>query len=134
MTGTTFLADANVLIALVVREHVHHEAAMRWYRREKPMLLLCPIVEGAITRLLVQQGHRATDGAALLHRLYQGGDHTFVPDSVSYAETNLSSVIGHRQVTDAYLAGLARSLGVWLATFDRGLREAHSDVAVAIPA
>jgi toxin-antitoxin system PIN domain toxin len=133
MAGAIFLADANVLIALVVRDHVHHAAAIRWFRREKPTLHLCPIVEGALLRMLIQQGHRAADGAALLAGLYRGGRHSFVADSVSYAQTDLSSIVGHRQVTDTYLAALARSLGVRLATFDGGLREAHRDVAVAIP-
>ncbi|HET9875542.1 MAG TPA: TA system VapC family ribonuclease toxin [Mycobacterium sp.] len=133
MAGTTFLADANVLIALVVRDHVHHGAAMRWFRREKPTLYLCPFVEGALLRMLIQQGHRGTDGAALLARLYRDGRHSFVADSMSYSETNLSSIVGHRQVTDTYLAALARSLGIQLATFDAGLREAHRDVVIAIP-
>lgn len=40
----------------------------------------------------------------------------------------------HRQVTDAYLAALARTHGGRLLTFDRGLAAAHADVAELIPA
>jgi uncharacterized protein len=43
-------------------------------------------------------------------------------------------VLGHRQVTDAYLAALARHHHGKLATFDKGLAALHSDVAVALTA
>lgn len=128
-----FLADANVLIALVVREHVHHDAAMRWYRHQRPILCLCPVVEGALMRLLVQRGQVATDGKAVLEQFYRSDRHRFVADSLSYSEADVSSVIGHRQMTDAYLAALARSLDLSLVTFDTGVQEAHRDVATAIP-
>jgi predicted nucleic acid-binding protein len=36
-------------------------------------------------------------------------------------------VIGHRQVTDAYLVALARHHDGRLATFDRGLAALHDD-------
>jgi predicted nucleic acid-binding protein len=42
-------------------------------------------------------------------------------------------VIGHRQVTDAYLAHLARSRTGRLATFDRGLAEMRDDVTDLVP-
>jgi predicted nucleic acid-binding protein len=45
----------------------------------------------------------------------------------------MDGVIGHRQVTDAYLAQLARQHNARLATFDAGLAALHSDVADLIP-
>ncbi|MGH3319762.1 MAG: hypothetical protein ACRDN9_06190 [Streptosporangiaceae bacterium] len=42
-------------------------------------------------------------------------------------------MVGHRQVTDAYLAQLARTQGRAFATFDKGLAAAHPDVAELIP-
>lgn len=44
----------------------------------------------------------------------------------------MEKLIGHRQVTDAYLAQLARSRAGRVATFDGGLVELHGDVAEAI--
>ena len=44
----------------------------------------------------------------------------------------LYSVMGHRQITDAYLAALARHHGGKLASFDKGLLVLHSDVAVGL--
>jgi len=42
-------------------------------------------------------------------------------------------VLGHRQVTDAYLAGLARAHRGRLPTMDRGLVAVHPDVADLVP-
>jgi hypothetical protein len=55
--------------------------------------------------------------------------HEFWPDSVSFTDFELQGVIGHRQVTDGYLAQLARANRGRLATFDRGLVALHPDIA-----
>lgn len=59
--------------------------------------------------------------------------HEFWPDQVAYTDVPLAGVIGHRQVTDAYLAQLARTNEGRLATFDQGLAKLHDDVAWLIP-
>ena len=71
----------------------------------------------------------AIQGLALISNLPR---HRFWPDTLSHADVSLRGVLGHRQVTDAYLAGLARHHGGKLATFDRGLGALHADVAVAL--
>ena len=45
-----------------------------------------------------------------------------------------AGVIGHRQVTDSYLAALAGHFGGSLATLDRGLAMMHPETAELIPA
>jgi hypothetical protein len=42
-------------------------------------------------------------------------------------------IIGHRQVTDAYLPQLAPAPGARLATFDQGLAKAHPDITELVP-
>lgn len=64
--------------------------------------------------------------------LHEG--HQFWPDDLGYEGIDLGAVVGHRQVTDAYLAGLARARGSRLATPDRGLAAVHPDVAELVPA
>jgi predicted nucleic acid-binding protein len=59
--------------------------------------------------------------------------HEFWPDSVSFADVQIAGVVGHRQVTDAYLAQLARNRNGHLATLDSGLAHLHSDIALLIP-
>lgn len=126
------LLDANVLIALAVIEHEHHDVAMRWVRRN-PRVALCPIVEGALVRTLLRLGESATTATAVLRGLRSRTDTEFWTDDLSYVDVDLSSVRGHRQVTDAYLVALARARGTRLATFDRALAEEHPDDTVLVP-
>ena len=51
----TYLLDANVLIALTVAEHEHHERASTWAATVN-RFAVCPIVEGALVRFLVRTG------------------------------------------------------------------------------
>jgi uncharacterized protein len=125
----TTLLDANLLVALVVGDHVHHDAAERWFVSGDFPFATCPITEGALVRLLVREGESSQTAKALLEQLAADPRHVFWEDSIPYQEVRLEGVIGHRQVTDAYLAQLARTRSGHLATFDAGLAELHDDVA-----
>lgn len=129
----TTLLDANVLIALLVADHVHHDAAEEWLAGSADELATCPITEGALVRFMVREGRTAAEARSLVAALHGLDRHRFWPDSVSYAEVSLAGVVGHRQVTDAYLAELARSQHCRLATFDRGMAGLHGDVVDLVP-
>lgn len=123
------LLDANVLIALLVDDHVHHDAAETWFSASSGRFATCPSTEGSLTRILIRAGQTADAAQAVITQLSQSTRHEFWPDSLSYREVQFHGVIGHRQVTDAYLAQLARTHGGRLATFDEGLAQLHNDVA-----
>lgn len=124
---TTFLLDANVLIALTVAEHEHHETASRW-AHGVANLAICPVVEGALVRFLVRIGAGATTAQQVLTQVYAREPCDFWPGTVSYRDIDLSRVLGHRQVTDAYLVGLVASRSdARLATLDRPLAAAAPD-------
>lgn len=129
----TALLDANVLIALVVAEHVHHEAAVEWLSSSDAPIATCPITQGSLVRFLVRTGQSATAARDVVGALERAQRHEFWSDTVSFADVTVDGVVGHRQVTDAYLAELARSRKGQLATLDGGLAHLHSDVAVLIP-
>lgn len=131
MTAT--LLDSNVLVALLVADHVHHDAAEDWLAASAGQFATCPITEGALVRLMVREGRAAAEAQSLVRALHGIERHEFWPEALSYPEVRLAGVIGHRQVTDAYLAELARARGGRLATFDRGLAVLHADVADLIP-
>ena len=76
----------------------------------------------------------AVAAASELCKLAANPRHRFWADDVSYAEVNWNGVLGHRQVTDAYLASLARHHRGRLATLDRGLAALHPDVVDHIAA
>jgi toxin-antitoxin system PIN domain toxin len=128
----TTLLDANVLIALVVAEHVHHDAAAEWVSASDSGFATCPITQGSLFRFLVRSGQTATAARDVITAIEIAKRHEFWPDSVSFADVAVDGVVGHRQVTDAYLAQLARNRNGQLATLDSGLAHLHTDVALLI--
>ena len=126
------LLDANVLIALTIAEHEHHDAVATW-SSQIDLFALCPIVEGALTRFLIRLGESPSTPRRLLQQLHASPRFTFWPDALSYADVALDRVRGHRQVTDAYLVALAASHQARLATVDAGLVAEHPEVALLIP-
>lgn len=130
----TTLLDANVLIALVVSDHVHHDQAESWFAGRNESFSTCPITQGSLVRLLIRQGQNAEDARAVVIALTQSPRHEFWPDNISFTDVELRGVIGHRQVTDAYLAQLARTNRGRLATFDSGLAALHPDIAELVSA
>ncbi len=129
----THLLDSNVLVALAVLDHVHHGAAARWWSATEEPFATCPITQGALIRLLMREGLDASAAKRVLGLLTGHGRHTFWPDDIGYGSIDLSRVLGHAQVTDAYLAALARQRQAKLATFDRGLARDAPDVVTLIP-
>lgn len=125
----TVLLDSNVLIALVVADHVHHRRAEDWFPSVETSFATCPITQGALLRLFLRHGGAAALAQSALASVTAPDGHQFWPDEVDHGDISLAGVIGHRQVTDAYLAGLARYRGGRLATFDTGLVALHPDVA-----
>lgn len=130
----TVLLDANVLIALVVADHVHHDAAETWLGGGDSSFAACPITEGSLVRLLVREGQSGTVAASVLAALADHERHAFWPDDIAFRHVELRGVIGPRQVTDAYLASLARIRQGRLATLDCGLAATHPDVVDLVPA
>jgi toxin-antitoxin system PIN domain toxin len=129
------LLDGNVLVALVSPSHVHHFAAERWFAEGEAPFATCPVTQGTLLRILLNIGQLDTEAALMvLNQLIAHPRHRFWADSLGYAQISWRGVIGHRQVTDAYLAGLARHFEGKLVTFDRGLGAVHADVAVTLPA
>ena len=131
-----YLLDGNVLVALADAAHVHHPAARRWFSASEAPFATCPNTQSTLLRMLLHGEAVASIGAAtrVLAGFTGHPRHRFWPDDVPYTEVAWQGVLGHRQVTDAYLAALARRNGGKLATFDRGLAALHADVALLMPA
>jgi uncharacterized protein len=127
------LLDANVLIALVVDEHVHHGHAEGWFTASGTNFATCPITQGSLMRLLLREGQTAASARSVLQEITSNPRHEFWPDNASYHDMPVTGIVGHRQVTDAYLTHLARSYSARLATFDQALAKLHADVADLIP-
>lgn len=95
-----------------------------------------PTILVAATQLVVvdpREGQTAESARSVLQEVTSSPRHEFWPDNASYHGIPVAGIIGHRQVTDAYLAHLARSYSARLATFDEALTKLHADVADLIP-
>ena len=122
-----YLLDSNVLIALATPEHSQNQRAAAWYRKGH-RFATCPITQGALVRFHLRAGVDATAESAklLLESISSLPRYQFWPDDASYLDMPITGIIGHRQVTDAYLALLARKHGGSLATLDRALSAVHA--------
>ncbi len=109
-------------------------SAEKWLTRTSENFATCPITEGSLVRLLIKKGQPAETAKTILSALADDPRHEFWPDTSSYRDVPMTGIIGHRQVTDAYLAHLARVRPGRLATFDAGLATLHADVTDLVPA
>lgn len=131
----TTLFDSNVLIALTVADHVHHVQAEQWLARQPIQeFATTPITQGTLLRHLIRNAVPAVSALELLALTTADARHTFWADDVPYDSATLRGVVGHRQVTDAYLATMARRRQGRIATFDAGFAASHSDIAELISA
>ena len=128
----TVLLDPNVLIALTVTDHVHHELAEDWFVQRSEPFATCPLTQGALVRFLLRGGATGREALDVVSGLRAADGHEFWADTLPYDSIDMRGVVGHKQVSDAYLAGLARSQGGRLATLDRALSALHDDVALLL--
>ncbi|MFT4233137.1 MAG: PIN domain-containing protein [Leucobacter sp.] len=131
-----YLLDTNVLVALIDPDQPFHDAASRWfYADPERAWLTCPITENGTIRIISLPGYPRSQPAHAvfesLRSLTAVGAHEFVPDDVTLLGDAVDPrrLQGSGQVTDTYLALLARAHGAQLATLDRRI----STAAVRIP-
>lgn len=122
-----YLLDCNVLIALATPEHSLNGRAAAWFVKGR-RFATCPITQGALFRFHLRAGVGATLESAklLLESISALPQHGFWPDDVSYLGLPTEGIVGHKQVTDAYLVLLARNHGGSVATMDQALAAVHA--------
>ncbi len=111
-----YLLDVNFLIAAILDSHTHHGAAEKWLAG-KP-LATCPLSETGFLRVVT---HPKIYGVPMPMAREALGDFitrhepAFLPDDLNALKSSAQS---SEQVTDFYLAELASTHGMKLATFD----------------
>ena len=132
----TWLADGNVLVALVLRTHIHHDRAHQWLAGLKnDRFATCPATQGTLLRVHMRISTDGTAAAAwaALRAVSEHPRHESWNEPLDYLDVPHRNLQGHRQVTDAWLAELARRRGGRVATLDSGFATLHGDVAVLLP-
>ena len=132
----TWLLDGNILVAAMIPEHPHHDRVHRWLASVREhWLATCPVTEGTLLRLHMYyaQGKSLSAAWAALASIHAHPKHVFWPDNFSYTEVSPTRLTGHRQITDAWLAELARRKGGKLATLDEALFVLWPDVTMLVP-
>jgi toxin-antitoxin system PIN domain toxin len=124
-----YLADVNVLIALLEEDHVHHKLVAQWFEASnEDEFGVCVFTEAGFLRVTTnpKAGSRSIEGALeALESLDNHAGYRFWPMTEGWAslvKPFLERVHGHQQITDACLLGLAVKEGGVLVTLDKGIR------------
>jgi toxin-antitoxin system PIN domain toxin len=127
-----FLLDVNLLMALLWENHEHHARARQWLRTVDGFAT-CPVGQIGFARVsshpLLGYGMSPEQAFRVLRRFLADPRHVFVHDDLSCEDRALLTerIPGANQVTDFYLAALARQHRLRLATFDEALSRAFPD-------
>ncbi len=135
------LLDVNVLVALLDAAHVHHARAAAWLAEHIDAgWASCAITQNGCIRIMSQPSYPGALASAEVARRVRAAaatrHHLFIAGDISLLEVtrfDTDELLGHRQVTDAWLLGLAVEHGLRFVTFDaamplrvvRGARPAH---------
>jgi hypothetical protein len=123
-----YLLDTNLLIALLWPSHARHELALKWFTRHRAKgWATCPLTQAGFIRIVSNPAFsrdavQPREAIQVLSANTAASDHTFWPDDLPVAEAVAFAgvrLIGHQQMTDAYLLGLAIRRGGVLATLDQ---------------
>ena len=126
-----FLLDVNVLISLFDSAHVNHNQAHMWFQKNSDQVwATCPVTENGFVRILSNPSYPTVDenpsglvsSLNKLKRNYKNAE--FWEDTISISNKDIfeyNFLLSHKQVTDAYLLGLAIKNNAKLVTFDRGI-------------
>jgi toxin-antitoxin system PIN domain toxin len=122
-----YLLDVNVLVALLDEEHVHHQVVTEWFDTPGLQWAICPFTEAGLLRHMTRPkiGDLSMEEAtSMLAQLTREPGYHYQPISADWQTLCgqfFSRIFGHKQITDAYLLGLAVRNGLVVATFDRAM-------------
>lgn len=128
------LFDVNVLIAMTLRQHIHHRQAIE-HLAVTDRWATSPITEAGWLRLLMNptvsgRAVPVTEALRAIDSCRARSEWNFIPDDVSLSapRIDLSVLVGAKQVTHFHLVELAARAGARLTTFDVRLRDALAPV------
>lgn len=125
--GPRYLLDVNVLFALMSEGHVHHALVTAWFNTPGLQWAIYTLTEAGFLRNATapRPGQIGMgEASAVLARMAKEPGYLYVPlaaDWHTLCQPFAQRVYGTKQVTDAYLLGLAIREGLVLATMDKAI-------------
>ena len=125
-----FLLDVNTLVALCWSGHAHHASALGWFKEHaKQGWATCAFTQAAFVRVILQPAFsgeplQANQLIELLARTTAHPQHRYLEidfDMRRVQQACTGGLLGHRQITDAWLLTTAIRHDARLVTFDRGI-------------
>lgn len=125
-----FLLDVNALIALLWTRHEHHAATQAWFAESSSVgWATCSLTQLGFVRITSNpafsaEAVRPAQALAILKANLEHPSHEAWEDRWGAAhliEPFTDRLVGHRQISDAYLLGLAAKYEGRLATLDGGI-------------
>lgn len=122
-----YLLDVNVFLALVSENHRHHQLVTKWFNTPGLEWAICPFTEAGFLRNATapRPGQiTMSEATAILARMAQEPGYDYLPieaDWQTLCSPFFKRLYGTKQVTDAYLLGLAVQSRLVLVTMDKAI-------------
>jgi toxin-antitoxin system PIN domain toxin len=122
-----YLLDVNVFLALVSENHIHHQLVTTWFNAPGLQWAICPFTEaGFLRNATAPRSGQITmsEATAVLARMTQEPGYHYLPiaaDWKTLCSPFFTRLYGTKQVTDAYLLGLALREDLVLVTMDKAI-------------
>jgi len=123
-----YLLDVNVLYALSAQDHIHHALVKAWFYTSPGIpWAICAFTEAGFLRNATAKRPgqvSMSEAFAILRSLAQHPGYRYLPITADWhtlCAPFFKRLYGTKQITDAYLLGLAVRDGLTLVTMDRGL-------------
>jgi hypothetical protein len=135
------LLDVNALLALAWPNHQFHRPARRWFAGHDGGWCTCAITQLGFVRLssnpaFTDQAKLPAEATRLLGEMTRHPRHRFIADLPPLDTPRFAEVarrlLGHQQVTDAYLVALAARRGAQVVTFDRRIEAIAGDPRIVL--
>ncbi len=126
-----YLLDTNVLIPLLWPLHTEQSKVRKWFAaRAARSFSTCSLTQAGFLRIvsspaIIGERFALSDARELLLALTKQPGHTFWPTTIDYFEATAPferRMHGPKQITDAYLLGIAKHHGGKLATLDKAVK------------
>jgi len=126
-----YLLDTNVLIPLLWPMHTEQSKARKWFAANAvKSFATCSLTQAGFLRItsslsITGERYSLSDARELLFEFTKWPGHAFWPTAMDYFEATAPferRMYGPKQITDAYLLGIAKHHGGKLATFDKAVK------------